>query len=163
MAMISVSSNAHEVSRFFVASAAKLKIFGGVAADVMAESRKVALLGALAQEAPRGTGELAESFSADMLHTARVGTMVRIQSSAAHAGFVLHGTGVYFDGGGHTAWDVDKLQRFAVNGGVIFAMHTHHEGQKPNDFVGRALERAAPSIALTMDALSKRLSAVFIR
>ncbi len=107
--------------------------------------------------APQRSGKLAGSlgYSSELLPD---GIRLRHRSGGAtgagvpYARFVVDGTGVHHRPDPHSEWDVDKFQRFVVGGTEIRTMHTHHQGQRPNDFEHLALERlmgALPAIAAT--------------
>src|SRR6185437_5649604 len=142
MALVYATTNAQEVAAFLVERAGKLSLFAGVATAIQAEARKEAVLRALHDEAPVGDGRdgghLADRFSATLV-TSPEGARLGFTSSSPHADFVLHGTGIYHVPDPHGAWDVGGLQVFPVEGTTVFARHTHHEGQQPDDYAGRAL------------------------
>lgn len=69
-----------------------------------------------------------------------------------YANFIVDGTGARHRGGARSGWDVDKFQHFTFQGSEVFTNHTHHEGQKPNDFERGAahdLQTFLPAIAAT--------------
>lgn len=167
MATIYATSNAREVSAFFIQRADGVRLFGAAASATLAKAVKDSVLAELQHEAPRsadhrGNGpSLADSFSA---HTTIMpgGAQVDFASEAPYADFVLHGTGIYHVPDAHQAWDVDGPQAFMINGTMIYTTHTHHEGQHADDYVGRALDAAQPAINVALRLIDNRLTAVFV-
>lgn len=111
-------------------------------------------------EAPKVTGELAGSLRMQATPVPE-GFSLGLVSDVPYTDFVVRGTGIYHVPDAHSAWDVSGLQAFTVNGEQVVVMSTHHEGQKPNDFPGRALDRARPRIALMADAAGAKLATLF--
>lgn len=114
----------------------------------------------LRDEAPKDTSALADSLRA---HTTRAGneTIVSFDSDVPYSDDVIHGTGIYHTPDAHSEWDVTGLQVFQVGGETIFTLHTHHLGQHPNDFPGRAMERAQPLIDAALTVAGERLLITF--
>lgn len=109
------------------------------------------------QEAPKRTSRLAGSLG----YRSKLfpdGIELQHRSGGAsgepvpYAKFVADGTGIYHRPDAHSAWDVDKFQRFTIDGSEVMTNHTHHLGQRPNDFERRAAEKLQaylPQIAAT--------------
>lgn len=158
-----VTSNAPEVAAYFDGVAARIVVLHGAAAmPVFAHTVKDIVDPLLADETPKDSGELVASQTAKTMMVPG-GAEVVWESDSPHADYVIHGTGVYHTPDAHSAWDVNGLQVFSVNGQQVFAMHTHHEGQRPNDYPGRALERAQPFLATAMDAFAGKLLVSIVR
>lgn len=111
-------------------------------------------------EAPKDTGALAASLRVQATAVPG-GYSLDLVSDSPYIDDVVHGTGIYHEPDPHAAWDVDGLQAFEVNGEQVVVMHTHHLGQQPNDFPGRALDRARPQIAIMADAAGAKLATLF--
>lgn len=111
-------------------------------------------------EAPVDTGALQAGLRAQVVH-AGTELVVSVHSDQDYADRVLHGTGIYHTPDPHSAWDVEGLQVFTVGGETVFTYHSHHEGQRPNDFVGRAEERAQVPLASLLYLAGEQVAVAF--
>lgn len=161
------TSNAGEVSAFFLQRADGVRLFGAAASATLGKLVKDIMLVELRDASPRaevhsGDGPpLADSFSARSL-VVTGGVDISFESDAPYALYVRDGTGIYHSPDPHSAWDVYGFQAFLGSDGMVYTMHTHHEGQEPDDYVERALDAAEPKIGLALQMLDGRLSAVFV-
>lgn len=161
MGTIYATTNAKELSAFFIERADGVRLYGAAASGVLAKSVKSIVLPLLVDEAPKVTSELANSQDA-LTTILPGGADVDFGANAGHADFVLNGTGIYHVPDAHSAWDVDGYQAFMVQGSMVYTNHTHHEGQKPNDWPERAWTRAEAPIELALQVIDDRLWAVFL-
>jgi hypothetical protein len=112
-------------------------------------------------EAPVKTGALQAGLRAQVVHEGAE-LVVSVHSDQDYARHVLEGTGVFHQPDPHSAWDVEGLQVFtAASGETVFTYHTHHEGSRPNDFVGRAEERAAAPLASLLYLAGEQVAVAF--
>ena len=139
---VSMSHNAPQIS-------ARLSGFRGrslLEVRTMARSAMGVFVEIAKGVAPRRSGRFASSlgYATELLPD---GIRLRHRTGGAsgegvkYGRYVVEGTGIHHRPDPHSAWDVDKYQRFTVSGAEIRTMHTHHEGQRPNDFEARAYER----------------------
>ena len=89
------------------------------------------------RHAPRRTGRLADSLSVKVTRQGR-GFEFEVSSTAKYFGFVVGGTGLYGPFKRKIKPVKAKALRFNIGGKTIFARSV--KGQKPNDFVGRAVD-----------------------
>lgn len=157
------TSNASQVGLWFRGKGEELRIYGAAASSVLAKQAKIILTPLLVEEAPEGvSGALRASIKADTTAIVERGSAIIWAAYVPYIDFVIHGTGIYHVPDAHSPWTVQGLQHFTVGGNEVFAMSTFHEGQKPNDFPARALDRAQPALEAMLAVYGDGLDALFV-
>lgn len=155
--MVTDGESAGRLARKLLTRAVALSVGARGAEEALGHTIEGLLVPLAREEAPQRTGELAGNLRVRATATAE-GYSLGLVSDSPHMAAVVEGTGIYHTPDAHEEWDVYGLQAFTTPAGDhVVTMHTHHKGQHPDDFPGRALERAQPFIAAAADATGRHL------
>lgn len=131
------ADSAGELARRLLVSAVKLTLTADEVQSALAHTVEGITTPLVRQEAPERTGGLRRGLHGRVERSGD-GMTVRIISDEPYGQFVQYGTGIYHVPDPHEAW-----------GG--------HEGQHPNDYVGRGMKQAETPVRAALVAAGERI------